>query len=57
MHIHVIHEKGEAKFWIDPDINLADNHGLTDKQISEIIKILKAKKEDIKNDWRKHFGN
>ena len=28
MHIHVHSENGEAKFWIDPQIELAKNHKL-----------------------------
>ncbi|TDT41793.1 uncharacterized protein DUF4160 [Halospina denitrificans] len=26
-HVHVISGGGEAKFWIEPDIELANNHG------------------------------
>jgi hypothetical protein len=29
MHIHVQSADGEAKFWIEPEIELARNHKLT----------------------------
>ena len=29
MHVHVSASKGEGKFWIEPDIGLAMNAGLT----------------------------
>ena len=29
-HIHVNHPTGEAKFWLDPRIELAANYGLDD---------------------------
>jgi len=30
MHIHVAHPHGEAKFWLQPDITLADHIGLSE---------------------------
>jgi uncharacterized protein DUF4160 len=29
MHVHVHHAEGEAKFWLEPEIALADNYGLS----------------------------
>lgn len=26
MHIHVHHEEGEAKFWLEPEVALANNY-------------------------------
>ncbi|GAB7025603.1 DUF4160 domain-containing protein [Geotalea toluenoxydans] len=34
MHIHVHSEKGEAKFWIEPQIELAQNYGLSDTELN-----------------------
>jgi hypothetical protein len=31
MHIHVHCPHGEAKFWMEPSIELARNHNLTDR--------------------------
>ncbi len=33
MHIHVTHTDGEAKFCLEPQIELAMNQGLSKKQI------------------------
>ena len=30
MHIHVAHPHGEAKFWLQPDITLANHIGLSE---------------------------
>jgi len=27
MHVHVVSGDGEAKFWLEPDLELAKNHG------------------------------
>lgn len=32
-HIHVIKAENEAKFWLEPNITLANNHGFSDKEI------------------------
>ena len=33
MHVHVYYERGEAKFWLDPNVELAQNFGLAARQI------------------------
>ncbi len=40
MHIHVYSEDGEAKFWIEPEISLARNYGLSSKALNSIQKII-----------------
>ena len=39
-HIHIYCPDGEAKFWIDPEIELAKNHGLSASRLNEIEKII-----------------
>lgn len=38
-HIHVIKAENEAKFWLEPNITLANNHGFSDKEIKNITLI------------------
>jgi len=33
MHVHVQHEKGEAKVWIEPEIEPAESYGLSRGQV------------------------
>ena len=56
MHIHVYCADGEAKFWLEPQIELAKNYGLSRKQLKEIEKIIEEHNEEIKNAWKKVFG-
>jgi len=35
-HVHVMSGDGEAKFWIEPDIELANNYGYSRQQLKEI---------------------
>jgi hypothetical protein len=56
-HIHVICSDGEAKFWLEPKIELAKNYRLSIKQINEINEIIKDRIDEIKESWNKHFRN
>jgi hypothetical protein len=55
MHIHASSSKGEGKFWIEPEIELSVNAGLTKRDISNIIEIIREKKDEIVDSWKKHF--
>ena len=39
-HFHVIRAEGEAKFWLEPEIELARNYGLTRRQLKEAEEIV-----------------
>ena len=41
MHVHVWSPDGEAKIWLEPEIELAVNKGLKQSEISELVKITK----------------
>lgn len=56
MHVHVSCEEGEMKFWLEPDIALAENHGLTKKQLNEVEKITKEHRDEIITHWKTHFS-
>lgn len=55
MHIHILSGDGEAKFWIEPNISLASNYGLTQKELRELEKIVQERQDEIERTWREHF--
>ena len=57
IHVHVTSPEGEAKFWITPEISLAKSFGLSQKQNTELEKVIEERKNDIKNAWEEHFGS
>jgi hypothetical protein len=57
MHVHVQCPDGEAKFWLEPTISLAHNHGLTDQQIRAAQHLVEAHADEIRSAWRKHFAS
>ena len=56
MHIHVHGEGGEAKFWIEPRIELARNYGLTESDLGRVSKLIEEHEDGIRKAWRRHFG-
>lgn len=57
MHIHVHCNDGEAKFWIEPKIELAQNYGLTEKALHSIRALVEEHQNDIRSAWRQHFAS
>ncbi len=56
MHVHVYCADGEAKFWLEPRIELAQNYGLNDRQIRAAEALIRKHEDDIRDAWHKHFG-
>lgn len=57
MHVHVSHTDGEAKFWLEPKIELAMNQGLSNKQLSVVETLVHEHFEEIRHAWFSHFGH
>ena len=57
IHVHVYCADGEAKFWLTPKVSLANNYGLSKKQIIELSKIIEERKNDITKAWQEHLGS
>jgi hypothetical protein len=55
IHIHIYCPDGEAKYWMEPEIELANNYGLTEQQLAEIKKVLENRHDEIHNAWNQHF--
>jgi hypothetical protein len=56
LHVHVHHASGEAKFWLEPAIELADDYGLGPRRVAIALKIIKDHQHDIRAAWTEHFG-
>lgn len=56
MHVHVAHPDGEAKFWLDPRIELATYVGLSSRQLHDAELVVERHIEEIRHAWNRHFG-
>ncbi len=43
-HVHVYSERGEAKFWLDPSVELAKT-------------LIEEHEDEIRSAWQAHFGS
>lgn len=56
MHVHVHHAEGEAKFWIEPEVELAQNSGLSPRRITAASVLIRRHEHEIREAWNAHFG-
>lgn len=57
LHIHVQGSNGEAKFWIEPQIELAQNYGFDQREVLKLTGVIKNHKNEITEAWNRHFRN
>lgn len=55
MHVHVYCERGEAKFWLEPRIELAQNHGIPARDLRIVEDLIEDHVNEIRKAWKKHF--
>jgi hypothetical protein len=56
MHVHVTCADGKAKFWLEPGISLAQNHGLSERQVRDSQGLVEARADECRRAWKAHFG-
>jgi len=56
-HIHIQCQNGEAKFWLEPQIELAKNYKLSQKELNEVEKIIEEHYDDFVKAWEVYFGS
>ena len=54
-HVHVYTPEGEAKFWLEPKIELAINKGIRAKDLTIIEAKIREKEHEIRQAWKAHF--
>jgi hypothetical protein len=57
LHIHVQSADGEAKFWIEPSIELARNYGLGAQDLGRVEQLIEEREQEIRDAWSSHFGS
>jgi hypothetical protein len=57
MHVHVLSGDGEAKFWLQPEIELAKNYHYSRKQLKEIESLIEVHYDELTSAWRQYFNS
>jgi hypothetical protein len=55
-HVHVTCAEGAAKFWLEPQVALAQNWGLDGPRFRAAEAITRKHEDEIRIAWRRHFG-
>jgi hypothetical protein len=56
IHIHVYKAENDAKYWLEPVIELDYNHGFSTKELKEIFLIVKQNESEFKQKYKEHIG-
>ena len=57
IHVHVVGVKGEAKIWIEPEIEVARSLGFGTPTLKSALKLIRERENEIRAAWNKHFGS
>ena len=55
MHVHVFHAEGEAKFWLEPRVELAANYGMSRRRVATALRLVRENEDAIRKAWQGHF--
>ncbi len=56
LHIHVRKGEAIAKFWLEPDVAVAEDYGMSASELRELMGVAKENKPLIERYWNEHFS-
>jgi hypothetical protein len=56
IHIHAQRGDAEAKFWLRPEVTVAENFGFDRRTLTELLGVAQENRELIEGRWHEHFG-
>lgn len=56
-HIHVRKGSSTSKFWLEPEVMLANSFELNASELNELEGIIKQKQDVFKEAWYAYFGS
>jgi hypothetical protein len=54
--VHVRGDGGDAKFWLKPQVKLADSAGLDARALRELAGVVEQNAALIERTWNEYFG-
>ena len=55
MHVHVESVEGEAKFWLEPEIELAKATGFDARVLRRLERLILQREDEVRDAWNRHF--
>jgi hypothetical protein len=56
IHIHAQQGDAEAKFWLRPEVTVAENFGFDRRALTELLGVVMQNRELIEGRWHEYFG-
>jgi Domain of unknown function (DUF4160) len=56
LHVHVRRGGNEAKFWLVPEVAVADSFGFTASELNALLRIVREERPQIVRAWNGYFG-
>ena len=56
IHIHALNGDREAKFWLSPDVSVAQSFGFSRRELTELTRVVTERRHEIERAWHEHFG-
>ncbi|WP_218892771.1 DUF4160 domain-containing protein [Duganella sp. 1224] len=51
------HPDGDAKFWLSPDVKLAEHRGLSSHQLRSAERFIKDHRLELQDAWHTYFSS
>ncbi len=55
MHVDITSGDGEAKFWLEPNIELANNYHYSKKHLKKVEAFIEEHNDEIISAWQQYF--
>ncbi|MDO8518644.1 MAG: DUF4160 domain-containing protein [Deltaproteobacteria bacterium] len=55
LHVHARKGENVAKFWLKPEVNLADSYGFSSAELTELAKVIESNAGLIERCWNEFF--
>ena len=56
VHVHVRKADASAKFWVLPQVGVAESYGLNSQELSELAELISDNQQLIERTWHEFFG-
>jgi hypothetical protein len=56
LHIHVMKGENTAKFWVEPQVSVAESYGMKPSELKAVGKVIENNKDLIRKVWDEYFN-
>ncbi len=56
-HVHVRKSGDEAKFWLSPEVVVAESFGFNAAELNALTRLVRAERSRLQKAWNEYFGH